>query len=137
MRSFFFHVDRAGGDEGVDAPRSGRLDRTAGGVDVALVGACQRADGRVLDGFGNGADRFGVARTGGGKAGLDDVDAELFQLARDAELLFLGHRRARALLAVAQGGVENKQTVVHGRLHGGSGRGFSRSGPTHYIGVAA
>jgi hypothetical protein len=116
-----FHVDRAGGDEGVDAPRRGRLDRLAGGAHVAFVGARQRADRGVLDGFGNGADRFGVARTGGGKAGLDDVDAELFQLARDADLLFLGHRRAGALFAVAQGGVENNQTVVHGRLHGGSG----------------
>jgi len=118
-------VAMKGGDEGVDAPRPGRLDRAARRVDVALVGARQRTDGRILDCFGNRADGIGIARAGGCEAGLDHIDAELFQLARDAQLFLPGHRRAGALLAVAQGGVENKQTVVHGWLHGGS---VSRSG---------
>jgi hypothetical protein len=60
----------------------------------------------MLDGFGDGLDGVGVARTGGGKTGFDDIDAELFQLARDAQFLVLGHRCARALLAIAQGGVK-------------------------------
>ena len=97
-----------------------RLDRTACRVDVALVGTCQRTDGRILDGLGNRPDRIGIARAGCGKAGFDHIDTELFQLARNAQFLVLGHRRAGALLAVAQGGVKNKQTVFHGWLHGGS-----------------
>ena len=50
----------------------------------------------------------------GGKAGLDDVDAQPLELARDARLFFLRHRRAGALLAVAQRRVENDQVVGHG-----------------------
>jgi hypothetical protein len=117
------HVDRTGGDEGMDAPRPGRTDRLAGGTDVAFVGTRQRAHGGMLDGFGDGLDGVGVTRTGGGKSGLDDVDAELFQLPRNAQFLVLGHRCARALLAIAQGGVKNIQTVVHGWLHGMSASG--------------
>ena len=37
-----------------------------------------------------------------GKPRLDHVDAQPLELPRDAHLLFLGHRRAGALLAVAQ-----------------------------------
>src|SRR5207302_7529908 len=48
-----------------------------------------------------------------GKAGLDDVDAEPLELTRDAHFLFLGHRCARTLLAVAQRRVENDQMVSH------------------------
>jgi hypothetical protein len=68
------HVDRAGGDEGVDAAGLGRLDGLAGAADVVLVGARQRADGGLLDRLGDRADRLEVAGRGGGEAGLDDVD---------------------------------------------------------------
>jgi hypothetical protein len=47
------HVDRAGGDEGVDAAGRGRLDGLAGAADVVLVGARQRADGGFLDALGD------------------------------------------------------------------------------------
>ena len=39
------HVDGAGGDEGVHAPRVGALDRLARAADVVLVGARERAHG--------------------------------------------------------------------------------------------
>jgi hypothetical protein len=42
---------------------------------------------------------------------LDAIDLQPLQLARDAQLLVLGHRGAGRLLAVAQGGVENDELV--------------------------
>ena len=112
------HVDRAGGDEGVDAPARRRADGLAGAADVVLVGARQRTDGGLLDRLGDRAHRLEVAVGGGGEAGLDDVHAHTLELAGDAQLLVTGHRRARALLAVAQGGVEDDQLVFHGLLPG-------------------
>ena len=44
---------------------------------------------------------------------FDDVDAHALELARDAHLFFLGHRRAGALLAVAHRRVEYDQMVGH------------------------
>src|SRR5205823_9515814 len=48
-----------------------------------------------------------------GETGFDHVDAQALELLRDAHLLFVGHRRAGALLAVAQRGVENDQMIGH------------------------
>ena len=64
-----------------------------------------------------------VALGRGGEAGLDHVDAELLELARDHELLLDVHRRARRLLAVAQRRVEDLYPV-HRRLS------LSATGPT-------
>ena len=50
MRSFFSMCSARGGDEGVDARAAGALERFGRARDVAVVGARQRADGRVLDG---------------------------------------------------------------------------------------
>ena len=44
----------------------------------------------------------------GRKPGFDDVDAKLSQCVREAQLLIRGHAAAGRLLAVAQGGVENR-----------------------------
>ena len=51
-----------------------------------------------------------------GKPGLDDVDAHRVEQVGDLELLFERHRRAGALLAVAQGGVEDQHAVLRNRL---------------------
>jgi hypothetical protein len=40
------------------------------------------------------------------KAGFDDVDAHLVEQFRNLDFLFVRHGCARALFAVAQGGVE-------------------------------
>src|SRR5262249_17294309 len=77
------------------------------------------------------------------KAGLDDVDAHLVEELGDLELLLMGHGGARALLAVAQGGVEDEDAVLLGlrwRAHNvksfssfapslGRSVGFRRRGP--------
>src|SRR5690606_35060698 len=95
--------------------RSG-ADRLAGTPDVDLVRARERAYGRLLDRLGDAAHRLEVAVGGGGEARLDDVDPHALELARDAHLLVAGHRGARALFAVAQGGIEDDQLIFHGRL---------------------
>ena len=53
------------------------------------------------------SDRLEVAGAGNRKTGLDDIDAHALQALGDAHLLVACHGRARALLAVAQGCVEN------------------------------
>ncbi len=55
---------------------------------------------------GDGADGFEIAVRGDGEAGLEDVDAEAGELVRHAELFAGVHGAAGALLAVAEGGVE-------------------------------
>src|SRR5215831_12197308 len=110
----FFHVDRRGGDEGVDASLLRRLDRLRSALDVAVVGARKPAHGAVLDDACDRPDRLEVPWAGRGEAGFDHVHAHALQLPRDAQLLFLGHRRAWALLPVAHGGVEYDQLVFHG-----------------------
>src|SRR5712692_8372432 len=120
------HVQRAGGDEGMDAPGSFRvLQRVDAALDVAVVRAAQAADRRLPDGLRDRAHRLEVPVRGRGEARLDHIDAHALQRPRDAQLLVPRHGRARALLAVAHGGVENDESVVaHGmipiRLSGGS-----------------
>ena len=73
-----------------------------------------------MDIAGNRLDGLEVAGRGDGKAGLDDVNAKVVQGAGDLELLRQVHAGAGALLAVAQGRVEDDQTIlfVHVRVHG-------------------
>jgi hypothetical protein len=87
----------------VDARDGGVLDRVPADADVLLDGARQAADPRRLRPPGDGAHRVEVVGRGDREAGLDDVDAQLGQLARDLELLGPVHAGAGRLLAVAQG----------------------------------
>ncbi len=91
----------------MDARRVGILEGLAGAVDVLVQGAGQATDGAVLDGPGHGLHRFEIAHAGDGEARLDDVHPHALQGLGDTHLLVLGHGGARALLAVAQGGIEN------------------------------
>ena len=61
-----------------------------------------------------GLDRLEVVRRGDGEAGLDDVDAQLGELAGDLELLGAVQGGARRLFAVAQRGVEDVDVAVLG-----------------------
>ena len=62
-----------------------------------------------------------VAVRGDGKAGLDDVDAHGVEQFGDFELFLMRHGGAGALLAVAQGGVEDDDAVLLGLGRGGHG----------------
>jgi hypothetical protein len=69
-----------------------------------------------------GLHRVEIAVAGGREAGFDHVHAHALELARDAELLFFRHCRARALLAVAHGGIKYDQFFLrHGCLQDCSG----------------
>ena len=64
-------------------------------------------------------DRFPIPPRGGGETRLDDIDTELGKRACDPQLFRLGHAAAGRLLAVAQRGVENQDSVwigSHGLL---------------------
>ena len=108
------HVHRRGGQEGMDAPALGRLDRLGAAVDVLEGGARQPADHRILRALGDLVHGGEVALRGDREAGLDDVDAHVVEQFGNLELLLMGHGGAGALLAVAQGGVENDDTVLIG-----------------------
>ncbi len=96
----------------MDAAALGRLDRLGAAVDVLEGGARKSADHRVLGALGDLVHGGEIALRGDRKAGLDDVDAHLVEQLGDLELLLVGHGGAGALLAVAQGGVEDDDAVL-------------------------
>ena len=98
----------------MDAPPLGRLDRLGAAVDILEAGAREPADHGVLGALGDLVDGGEVAVGGDREAGLDDVDAHVVEQLGDFELLLMRHGRAGALLAVAQGGVENDDAVLLG-----------------------
>ncbi len=109
-------VDRAGGEEHVQAvPRRG-LERLRGRsmsarvqrASPAMIGPCTSRATALTD--------FEVAARGGGKARLDDVDAQVRQRPRHPQLFRLRHAAAGRLLAVAQGGVENQHSIGIGAM---------------------
>ena len=77
-------------------------------------GAGEPADDGVLGALGDLVDGGEVAFGRDREAGLDDVDAHVVEQFGDFELLLMRHRGAGALLAVAQGGVENDDAVLLG-----------------------
>ena len=107
------HLDVAAVDEDVDAGILGFLDGVPGGVDIGLDGAGEGADGGAADLARDHLDSLEVAGRGAGEARLDDVDAELFELPGDLELLLGGEGDAGGLLAVSQGGIEDVDLFGH------------------------
>ena len=104
-------VDRAGGEEHVQAmPRRG-LQRLGGLLDVGARAARQPRDDRPLHLAGDGLHRFEVAARGGRESGLDHVHAQIGQRPRHPQLLGLRHAAAGRLLAVAQGRVEYQDSI--------------------------
>ena len=94
--------------------RSGRLDGLGAAVDVLGAGAREAADHGILRALGDLVHGGEVAFRGDREAGLDDVDAHVVEELGDLELLLVRHGRAGALLAVAQGGVEDDDAVLLG-----------------------
>lgn len=91
-----------------------------GSINVSLIASREATDdrhvavlpdGRVPDLDGDGAHGVEVVGGGGREPGLDDVDAEAGELARDDELLGAGHGGPGGLLPVAEGGVEDADVV--------------------------
>ena len=77
-----------------------------GGLDVAAAGHAEGADGGLLElDLGEHLEELELLRVRAGEAGLDEVDAELVELADDPDLLLRGQGHALALHAVAEGRV--------------------------------
>ena len=93
----------------------GLVDRAQRRVDVFLAGAREADHGRPGDGLGDSMHRLEIAGRRSREAGLDDIDAEALELARDRELLLDVHGAAGRLLAVAQRGVEDADVVGVGQ----------------------
>ena len=101
-------MDVARGDEHVEVRPLGDLDRLDGPLRVAVAAAREGRDrDPALRLLGDPPDRLEVAGRGGREAGLDDVDLEAGQLARDLQLLGRGQAGAGRLLAVAERRVED------------------------------
>jgi len=101
------HVNRGGGDEGVNAPRVGLFQCLACPVDILLQGTGQAADGALPDRPGHCLDRLEISRTGDGKTRLDHIHPHFLQSLGDADLLIAVHGGTGALFSVTQGGVED------------------------------
>ena len=85
-------------------------------VDIFEVGACQTANHRVFGILGNLAHSGEITLRSDWKTRLNDVDAHIIEQARNLELFFMGHGRARRLLSVAQSCVKNYYAVLCHRL---------------------
>ena len=114
MRSFFSMCSGAGGDEGVDAPaRSRPCSASTRALDVAVVGA--RTGAHTVESLidvGDRLHRLEVAvatRPGSRPRSRRRACARAARAMRSFSSL--RHRGARALLAVAHGGVEDDQIV--------------------------
>jgi hypothetical protein len=109
----FLHVQCRGGDKRVNATPFGAFEGLGRARNIAVIGSGQRAHRGILNGLGNGLNSVKVTIGTGRKTSLDHVHLESLQLASDAQFLVFGHRGARGLLAIAQGGVKNDQLVAH------------------------
>ena len=104
----------------MDARQRGVAHRLAGAGDIALYGAGEAGDARPLCAPGDFGDGLEITLRGDWEARFDNVDAHRIEQMRDFEFGLEGHGRAGALLAIAQRGVEDQNTVFIGRL-GGAG----------------
>ena len=107
-----FHMNGAGGNEGVDTSGVGIDQGFGSSIDIRIHCPGQTAHGAVLDGLGNTLYRFEVAGASNREAGFNHVHPQFFQCLGDPQLLFPGHGCTRALLAIAQGGIENDDAIL-------------------------
>ena len=116
MRNLCFRVEIGGGEKNVQPGMDGGFDGAEGSVYIFLAGAREGGHFAGADFAGHCADSFQISGRCDGESRFDHVDAELFELARQAKLFFPVHREAGGLLAVAQRGVEDVDRV-HGRSY--------------------
>ena len=106
------HMNRAGGDKGMDTSGVGPGECFGSAFDIGIDGAGQATDGAVLDMVGHGFDGGEITRTGDGEAGLDHVHFQPLEGLGDAQLFFARHGGAGALLTVTQSGVEDDDAII-------------------------
>ena len=89
------------------------FDRLPGAIDILGIRPGQRSHFRTLDRSGDGLDRLKVSLRRDGKAGLDDVHIQFFQLLGDPHLFGNIHRRPRRLFPIAKRGIKYFHQVAH------------------------
>ena len=82
-------------------------------VDIFLHGSCQRTYRRPCHGLAYLYDTVEISWAGYGEPCLNDVYAESLKLFRHLNLLYSVQLASRHLLAIAQCGVEDKQSITH------------------------
>ena len=90
----------------MNAPRISWFDRFTGAFYIFFYSACEPTNRAVPDNLGHRLHGFKVAVTGNRKTGLDNINLHRLQGAGNTNFFVPGHRRARALFAVAKRGVE-------------------------------
>jgi len=95
----------------VDARVGGAAQCVGGRVDVFGVSAGQTADDAAADLLPDTLHSRKVTWRGDGEPRLDDVDPHLLKEMGNLELLRDVERSTRRLLSVAQGGIEDHDTV--------------------------
>ncbi|OQB36254.1 MAG: hypothetical protein BWY06_02870 [Candidatus Latescibacteria bacterium ADurb.Bin168] len=100
------HVNRAGGDEGVNSLLLRRLHCPGRRFNIQRHRTCQRGDCGAVHFFGDPFHRFELRRAADGEPRLDDVYPQPLELMGDVDLFLNTQRRARRLLAIPQRGVE-------------------------------
>ena len=116
---FVFHVDGGSGEKGVDARLSRVPDGFPNAVDVAAGAARQPGDFGIFYQSGNSLYGFKISLAGSGKTGFNTINAQHFQLVREAKLFLKVHGCAGALFPVTQCGVENADAIAHAMTSSG------------------
>ena len=88
------------------------LHGAPGLINVVWMGPGQRGDDGALDLSGDGGYSLEVAGGTGGEARLDDVHVHPLKLSGDFHLFGAGHADSSRLLAIAEGGVQEKHFLV-------------------------
>ena len=91
------------------ARRFGASHCLAAAAYVFLIRTCQTAYGTVAHRRRDCFDRLEITVASRRKSRFYYIDPHAFEMTRDTQLFFLRHRRARALLAIAHGGIEYDQ----------------------------
>ena len=89
------------------------VERGGGAFHVERAAARQRGHLRPRELAADGGHGFEIAFGGDREAGLQDVHAQIHQLAGHAQLLGNGHAAAGRLLAVTQSRIEDVYAIAH------------------------
>src|SRR5581483_7999600 len=106
-------VNGAGSQENMDTPARAVAQSCAGAIDVGGVAARQAADDGAAHFFRDGLHRLEIAWRGDREAGLDDIDAEIFQGMSHLQFFRQVHAGAGTLFSISQSRVKNDEAVVH------------------------
>src|SRR6476660_7192585 len=107
-----FQLIIGSGTESVNSGVFRLLHRFQRALDISVLRARQTDHTWPAQFPGNFSHRLEIAVRRCGKPGFNDIDTKLFQLPSDYDFLFRRHTRARRLIAIAQGSIENLYSIL-------------------------